>query len=272
MLILALVTLLQGATAEPEVPCSEVVTWMEKHAAKKFIYSETVGINHKRIRCKLEDLDTKSAYAVGLALLRTVHLVVIHKENAKVTEIVSSHQAAKRELPVFRSVEELPAADEWCTLILRVKFANPRNLQVILFQLSSSPMCVFSNVAPPTLVMTDYSSNLRKLAKIIQAMDYPHKPLPREVNAKMGDDWLIRKFLDTKAKPLNKEERDLATSLIEKLSSDSISEREAAFKGLRDLGPVLRSLLPPLMKSDDAEVRLQARKLLFDWAKEWTLR
>ena len=103
-------------------------------------------------------------------------------------------------------------------------------------------------------------------------MDYPHKPLPREVKAKMGSDWLIRKYLDTRIRPLDENERGLATPLIEKLTSDSISEREAAFKGLRDLGPVIHPLLEPLMKSDDAQVRLQVRELLFDWAKEWALR
>ena len=269
MMILVLAMMFQAAPEKPEVNAVEFVEWMEKHTGKKFIYSKAEGLGTRVVRCRLNELDPERAYAVGLVLLKTVGLCAIRQEKAGVTEITSSNIAYKRESPVYRSEKELPEADEWCTLILRLSFVRPRTVQAALISMVTMPMNIVSSSDTPTLIITDFSSNVRRLVKLVREMDYPNEPFSSAVAAKWGPDWLIRKFGEVPVKALTEEERLRVKPLLKKLSSDSFEARADAIKGLRAIGPAARPRVSRFLDSDTVEIRTVVRDLFIEWAVEW---
>jgi hypothetical protein len=92
-----------------------------------------------KIRCRKEDLDPARAYEAGLALLKTVQLVPIRKRDAGVVDLLHAAVAGKFEVPVYQDVDRLPAADEFCTLVLKPKFIGARDAQAAFINMVGFP-------------------------------------------------------------------------------------------------------------------------------------
>lgn len=263
---LALVLSLQA-----EMSARDVVEWMEAHTKHRFIHPATMDLSKMKIRCRKEDLDPARAYEAGLALLKTVQLVPIRKRDAGVVDLLHAAVAAKYEVPVYHDVERLPAADEFCTLVLKTKFIGARDAQAAFINMVGFPQNVLSVEAAGTLMVTDYAPNLRRLAGLLADMDKPGPELTLRLLA-TDVDWVVRKFLDTRFGALAAEEVARIPALLEGLGSDGPGARETAARAIEAMGPNAGPHLAPGLTSGDVEIRSRTKAILYAWAKDWAAR
>lgn len=151
---------------------AEVLDWMGKESGRKFV-SDSHAYAGKQIRITPGTLDREHAYEIGLMLLKSVDLAAVPDRQTGLVEILPSHAAVKRALQVFRSPQELPNADEFCTLSVTLRNATPRDVQSSLAAAGTPPQSGLSIEASGRLLVSDYSSNLRKLATLIEWLDHP---------------------------------------------------------------------------------------------------
>lgn len=158
---------------------AEVLQWMTRETKLEFAHDRTMGLENRRVTVTPGALDPKRAYEVGLALLRSAGFAAVRKPEAGIVEIVPAPLAGKRESSVHTSAETLPKADEFCTLTIKVRHGSPRDLQAAFINLVSFPQHCLSSEASGTLILTDYASNLRRLAQLARELDVPR---PVEAN------------------------------------------------------------------------------------------
>lgn len=253
---------------QAQMSAQEVVEWIEANSKHRFVYAAASGLANMKIRARKEDLDPSKAYEAGLALLKTVNLIAVRKEKAGVVEILHAAIGGKHEVPVLTSVEQIPAADEFCTLVIRVRFVSPRDVQAMLINLIGFPQNVLAMEDPPRVVLTDYASNLRRLATLAADFDRPRP----EIAARIDADWLVKKFLDLRFEPLPADVAARVPKLLEALAGDSVQARQAGAKELAEIGPNAAPLVAPALESKDVELRGRVQELLAGWAEAWARR
>jgi hypothetical protein len=154
------------------ISAATIVEWMEKKTGRTFLYSEELGLRNVKIRIHEALIETGDPYLVGTDLLRLANLGVAPGDGAPgVFEIFPSPIGSKKALKVYTSVGELPKANEFCTLILHTRYASPRSVQSALINAASYPQNCICIEDSGALLVTDYTSVLRKCAEIVNALD-----------------------------------------------------------------------------------------------------
>src|SRR5436190_9699010 len=154
------------------LPASKVVEWMEKKSGRKFLFATSIGLENVRIRVKPELIDLADPYAVGVDLLRLAYLGVAPSDSVPgAVEVFQAPLGGKMALKTYKSIDELPRANEFCTLVLHPRHVSPRTVQAVLINLVSFPQNCLSVEDSGTLVLSDYASVLRKCAEIVKEVD-----------------------------------------------------------------------------------------------------
>jgi len=149
-----------------------VINWMEKKTGRKFIYSEELGLRNAKVQAPEKLIETGDPYVVGVDLLRLANLAVTPGDSAPdVVEIFPAPLGGKKGVKVFRSVEDLPKANEFCTLVLHPRHVSPRSVQAVLINLVSFPQNCLCIEESGTVVVSDYASVLRKCSGIMNELD-----------------------------------------------------------------------------------------------------
>jgi hypothetical protein len=174
--LLRLIRLKELFGFEPKDPngisAATIVEWMEKKTGHKFLYTEELGLRNVKIRIHEQLIETGDPYSVGTDLLRLANLGVAPGDGAPgVFEIFAAPIGCKKALKVYTSVGELPRANEFCTVILHPRYASPRSVQSALINAVSYPQNCISIEDSGALLVTDYTSVLRKCAEIVSALD-----------------------------------------------------------------------------------------------------
>jgi hypothetical protein len=150
----------------------DVVQWAAKKSGRKFLYTEDLGLRNKRIKIPDDLLDQGDPYAVAVGLLKTTDVAVAPSESVPgAFELCPAPTAHKRSLKVQRSVDDLPRIDEFCTLVLHPRHVSPRTVQAALINLVTFPQNVLAEESSGTVIISDYASNLRRLAAIVREID-----------------------------------------------------------------------------------------------------
>jgi hypothetical protein len=151
----------------------QVVEWMEKKTNRKFLVAENLGLRNTRVRVPEEFLDLNDPYAVGVDLLKVAGLGVAPSDsNPGAIDIFPGPLGGKQALKVYQKVEDLPRANEFCTLALHPRHVSPRDVQAVLINVVSFPQNCLSVENAGALILSDYSSVLRKCAAIVSEMDF----------------------------------------------------------------------------------------------------
>ncbi len=154
-----------------DLTAAEVVEWMAKESGRKFVYGESLGLQNRRVQVGRDALDSRVAYELGLRLLKAVDIAAVPDPATGTVELVATPMAGKKSLAVHTSVEQLPKADEFCSLVIKVRHVSPRDIQAALLNVASFPQNVLSMEASSQLVLSDYASVLRKMAQIAAQAD-----------------------------------------------------------------------------------------------------
>lgn len=155
-----------------DVSAATLVEWMERKTGRKFVYTEELGLRNVRIRPQEELIETGDPYSVGVDLLRLANFGVAPSDSAPgVLEVFAAPIGGKKGLKVYKSVDELPKANEFCTLVLHPRHASPRSVQALLINLVTFPQNCLCMEDSGTLLIADYTSVLRKCAGVLNELD-----------------------------------------------------------------------------------------------------
>ena len=154
------------------VRATTVVDWMTAESGRRIICADHLGLANKRIRIAPDGLDSGAAYGLGVDLLKTVDIAALpDPEDPKNVTLVAAPIASKGNVKTHTAVDTLPKVDEFCRLLLAVKHVSPREVQAVLINIASFPQNVLS--LEGKLLVSDYASNLRRFAKLVEELDVP---------------------------------------------------------------------------------------------------
>ena len=117
-----------------------------------------------------QPISVSDAYRLFLSSLRSLGFAMI--ENGGLLKIVPEADAKLQTGTVSIGGTAL-RGDQVLTQIFPLRYENPNNLVAVLRPLITANNTINANPASQSLVITDYASNLQRLAKIIAALDQP---------------------------------------------------------------------------------------------------
>jgi hypothetical protein len=155
-----------------ELTAVALVEWMEKKTGRPFVYTENLGLRNIRIRFPENLSETDDPYSLGVDLLRLANIGVAPSDGAPgALELFPAAIGSKKGLRAYKSVEELPKANEMCTLVLHPRYVSPRSVQAILINIITFPQNCVCLEESGTLLLSDYTAVLRKCAGILNDLD-----------------------------------------------------------------------------------------------------
>ncbi|MCE9581857.1 MAG: hypothetical protein K8T20_05000 [Planctomycetes bacterium] len=173
MILLAALALPMAAAAEEGVVSfEELIVKMSDGGKRHFLYPDNLSqrFADRKVHAQAESLEGPSAFAAGMEILKAAGMATVLQESGAI-RIVLVESAGKEALRVISSVAELPANDEFCSLAIVLRFGRTRDLLAPVQALISDPRNVVCTESTNSMIISDYASNLRKLAKIIERID-----------------------------------------------------------------------------------------------------
>jgi len=142
----------------------------------KFI-SELTGSNFvidKRVKGKVtiispKKISVKEAYKVFESVLEVHGFSVV--PTGDIIKIVPSKDARTKNIETRLKMEAIDPEDKVVTQIISLNYANPNELKKVLAPLISKSSVILSYPPTGTLIVTDLLSNIKRLLRIIGALD-----------------------------------------------------------------------------------------------------
>ncbi|RZB30266.1 MAG: general secretion pathway protein D [Desulfobacteraceae bacterium Eth-SRB1] len=142
----------------------------------KFI-SELTGSNFvidKGVKGKVtiispKKISVKEAYKVFESVLEVHGFSVVPAGN--IIKIVPSKDARTKNIETRLKMEAIDPEDKVVTQIISLSYANPNELKKVLAPLISKSSVILSYPPTGTLIVTDLLSNIKRLLKIVSALD-----------------------------------------------------------------------------------------------------
>ncbi len=160
------------ARADTGMTVAELLAALSKRIDRRFLYSNELGLELKRVSLRALPDGAPPAELVGLleSILKSHSLFVLPVEGLPGHYTVElSMLATRMGLPVLGAEEPVPAGDGMYTKAFKIH-GSPRDAQAALINLVSFPQGCVSLEKEGLLVVTDYASNLRKCAKVLDQL------------------------------------------------------------------------------------------------------
>jgi hypothetical protein len=160
------------AKADASMTVAELLTVMSKRLDRRFLYSKDLGLHLKRVSLQALPDAAPPAELVGLleSILKSQSLFLLPVEGlAGHFTVELSALATKKGLPVLGVEDAVPAGDGMYTKAFKIH-GSPRDAQAALINLVTFPQGCVSLEKEGLLVVTDYASNLRKCAKVLDQL------------------------------------------------------------------------------------------------------
>ena len=158
--------------ADPGMTVADLLTALSKRLDRHFLYSKELGLDLKRVSLQALPAAAPPAELVGLleSILKSHSLFVLPVEGLPGHYTVElSAAATKKGLPVLGVEDAIPAGDGMYTKAFKIH-GSPRDAQAALINLVTFPQGCVSLEKEGVLVVTDYASNLRKCAKVLNQL------------------------------------------------------------------------------------------------------
>jgi general secretion pathway protein D len=147
----------------------QIINLMSELTGKNFLVDDKVKGKVTIIAPKPVSLD--EAYQVFLSLLEIQGFTVVPQ--GPIIKIVPSREVKERPLPTSIDGQRPPAvaSDEFVTQLIPLEYADPNEIRALLTPLVSKQSSLLAYPPTNTLILTDLSSNISRLLKIIRALD-----------------------------------------------------------------------------------------------------
>jgi general secretion pathway protein D len=146
----------------------QIINLMSELTGKNFLVDDKVRGKVTIIAPK--PVTFEEAYQVFLSVLEIQGFTVVTQ--GPIIKIVPSREVKERPLPTAVDGQRPPSGtDEFITQLIPLEFADANDMRALLTPLVSKQSSMLAYVPTNTLVLTDVSSNISRLLKIIRALD-----------------------------------------------------------------------------------------------------
>ncbi len=152
-----------------DTPVETVLDYLSEAAGLVVVYDYT--LNDRVSVISKQPLDTKEAVSLINTILKEKGYTAII--TGRTLKIVSLAEAKKMNIPVRTGAdpEKIIPGDDIVTYIIPVKYAEAANLKENISSLISETADFTANSDTNTLIITDTTANIRRLAEIIKSID-----------------------------------------------------------------------------------------------------
>jgi general secretion pathway protein D len=147
----------------------QIINLMSELTGKNFLVDDKVKGKVTIIAPKPVSLE--EAYQVFLSLLEIQGFTVVPQ--GPIIKIIPSREVKERPLPTAIDGQRLPSStsDEFVTQLIPLEHADANEIRALLTPLVSKQSSLLAYPPTNTLILTDVSSNISRLLKIIRALD-----------------------------------------------------------------------------------------------------
>lgn len=155
----------------PDVELKDLVTWAFSFTCKNFIYSSALASRSAKVTIlSPTEMNAHQAWRVFLVSLQSMGLTVVPKGN--VLEIIEDATAKNAPLPVY--TKGLPSNQaQMVRAVLRPEHLSADDVATILTELKSKDGDVKALSRAGIVVITDYGSQIHRMASLMMAVDQP---------------------------------------------------------------------------------------------------
>ncbi len=138
---------------------------------RNFAYTEEV-VRGKITLLSKTPVTAEEAYAAFLAALNTNGIAMY--QTGKYWKLVRIADAKKVPIPTLLSDDaEIPAMEQPVTKLFRLRYVDPDQLRAVLGNFTSPQGADIATIPPDILLVTDIGLNVRRIEKLLEALDRP---------------------------------------------------------------------------------------------------
>ena len=138
---------------------------------RNFAYTEEV-VRGKITLLSKTPVTAEEAYAAFLAALNTNGIAMY--QTGKYWKLVRIADAKKVPIPTLLSEDgEIPAVEQPVTKLFRLRYVDPDQLRAVLGNFTSPQGADIQTIPPDILLVTDIGLNVRRIEKLLEALDRP---------------------------------------------------------------------------------------------------
>ena len=138
---------------------------------RNFAYTEEV-VRGKITLLSKTPVTPEEAYAAFLAALNTNGIAMY--QTGKYWKLVRIADAKKVPIPTILSDDgEVPALEQPITKLFRLRYVDPDQLRAVLGNFTSPQGADIQTIPPDILLVTDIGLNVRRIEKLLEALDRP---------------------------------------------------------------------------------------------------
>ncbi|MEI6223298.1 MAG: type II secretion system secretin GspD [Deltaproteobacteria bacterium] len=138
---------------------------------RNFAYTEEV-VRGKITLLSKTPVTSEEAYAAFLAALNTNGIAMY--QTGKYWKLVRIADAKKVPIPTLLGDDaEIPALEQPVTKLFRLRYVDPDQLRAVLGNFTSPQGADIATIPPDILLVTDIGLNVRRIEKLLEALDRP---------------------------------------------------------------------------------------------------
>ncbi|HZZ85730.1 MAG TPA: type II secretion system secretin GspD [Anaeromyxobacteraceae bacterium] len=148
----------------------DVLEQASRWTCRNFAYTDEIARGKITLVSKTP-VSAEEAYAAFLAALSANNIAVY--SSGKYHKLIRIADAKKTPIPMLTDGAEAPATEQPVTKLIRLRYSDPDQLRGILGNFTSPQGADLQVVAPDLLIITDIGLNVRRIEKLIEAVDRP---------------------------------------------------------------------------------------------------
>jgi general secretion pathway protein D len=149
----------------------DVLEQASRWTCRNFAFTDSVARGKITLLSKTP-VSAEEAYAAFLAALNANNIAVY--PSGRYYKLVRIADAKKTPIPtLLESGAEAPALEQPVTKLFKLRYADPDQLRAVMGNFTSPQGADIQSVPPDTLIVTDIGLNVRRIERMIEAIDQP---------------------------------------------------------------------------------------------------
>ncbi len=153
----------------------EVIKLMETYTGKRFLFDENLVAGKRVNLFSSKPIPVKSMFEVFEAILEVEGLTLLEtgEPGSKIFKIIDVKTALKRSMPTYSKseLEKLRPGDQIVTLMYQLDHASAEDVAKAMSSLTSLPGGVMAIPGTNLVQVTDFASNVKRLAGLLELID-----------------------------------------------------------------------------------------------------
>ncbi len=157
---------------KPDTELGDLISWISSITCKQFLLPGTIPANSKKVTVIAPELITpEEAYRLFLGALDSVGLTVA--PSGKFLRVIETNKAKSSSIAFYNEDGEMPNGESYVTRLVRVENSDANEVAQVLGRLKSEQGDVIVYAPQGALIITDLSSNVTRMLRILRDIDQP---------------------------------------------------------------------------------------------------